>query len=400
MIQRKEYINKLKAYKDKQIIKVITGIRRCGKSTLLELYREYLFSEGVLKEQVISINLEEIEYHGLRDYMSLYNYIKERLQKDKQTYVFIDEVQNCTEFQRAVDSLFVKKNVDVYITGSNAYMLSGELATLLSGRYIKIEMLPLSFKEYVSATDENINLERRFRDYLRFGGFPFILQFNNNEIFINEYLDGLYNTIFLKDIVARNNIKDNMILEDVLKFTFDNIGNISTSKKISDTLTSTGRKTSQPTVESYLSHLMNSYIVYKVNRYDIKGKEYLKSLAKYYIADIGLRNYLLGYKNMDTGHILENIIYLELLRRGYKVYVGKVDSNEVDFVAMNQKDTFYIQVSETIKESTTLERELAPLKAIKDYYTRMLITNDYDVNASYNGIKHINAIDFLLGDKL
>lgn len=398
MIQRKLYLDQLKSYKDMQIIKVITGIRRCGKSTLLKLYREYLLEEGVSQEQIISINLEERENASLKNVDNLYNYIKERLVQDKMTYVFIDEVQECTNFQEAVDSLFVKDNIDIYITGSNAHMLSGELATLLSGRYITIEMLPLSFEEYLEGVG-NDNIERKYRDYLRYGSFPFILQFKGNEEQIRNYLDGLYNTIFKKDVVSRNKIANEDALESVTKFVFDNIGNITSSVKISSTLTSNGNKVSQPTVEGYLQALAESYIIYKVSRYDVKGKQYLKSLAKYYVTDMGLRNYLLGYKDMDRGHILENIVYLELRRQGYKVFIGKVDDGEIDFVIFKGNETIYCQVAESIKDKAVFDREMKPLKAVKDYNKRVVITTDYDVNEYYDGIKHINIFDFLLGKK-
>lgn len=398
MIQRKLYLDQLKSYKDMQIIKVITGIRRCGKSTLLKLYREYLLEEGVSQEQIISINLEERENASLKNVDNLYNYIKERLVQDKMTYVFIDEVQECTNFQEAVDSLFVKDNIDIYITGSNAHMLSGELATLLSGRYITIEMLPLSFEEYLEGVG-NDNIERKYRDYLRYGSFPFILQFKGNEEQIRNYLDGLYNTIFKKDVVSRNKIANEDALESVTKFVFDNIGNITSSVKISSTLTSNGNKVSQPTVEGYLQALAESYIIYKVSRYDVKGKQYLKSLAKYYVTDMGLRNYLIGYKDMDRGHILENIVYLELRRQGYKVFIGKVDDGEIDFVIFKGNETIYCQVAESIKDKAVFDREMKPLKAVKDYNKRVVITTDYDVNEYYDGIKHINIFDFLLGKK-
>jgi len=310
-------------------------------------------------------------------------------------YIFIDEIQECTNFQIAVDSLFVKDNIDIYITGSNAHLLSGEIATLLSGRYVTTEMLPLSFAEYISSVGAD-NLESKFRDYLRSGSFPFILQFNGNEEQIQNYLDGLYNTIFKKDILMRNKIANEDALESVTKFIFDNIGNLVSSKKISDTLNSNNCKISQPTVETYLKALSDSFIIYKATRYDIKGKQYLKSMAKYYVADLGMRNYLLGYKNINRGFVLENIVYLELIRRGYKVFIGKVDNGEIDFVVFKGSDIIYIQVAESIKEAKVFEREIKPLMSIRDFNKRVVITTDYDINDSYNGIKHINILDFLL----
>ena len=407
MIQRTVFLEKLDQFKDKQIIKVVTGIRRCGKSVLLEQFREKLLSSGVTADSIISVNFENPDFEPLQNARALYEYVSARLQKEHMTYIFLDEVQQCEEFQKAVDGLFIKKNTDLYLTGSNSTMLSGELATLLSGRYITIEMTPLSFSEYSEGRKEMISgkpqlppVESLYRDYVRFGSFPFILQFGNNEESIHQYLDGIYHTIILKDIVSRYQIKDVMILEDVLKFLMHNIGSPSTSKKISSTLTSAGRKTSQPTVDMYLQYLSDCFLVYPVQRYDIKGKQYLKSLCKYYISDTGLRNYLLGFRDIDAGHILENLVYLELRRRGYKIYTGKAGTAEVDFVAVNQKETVYIQSAETVKPSGTLERELAPLKSISDFYPRVLITADYDFNNDYNGIRHINAYEFLSGGSI
>lgn len=397
MIQRKEYMDKLKSFREKQLIKVITGIRRCGKSTLLELYREYLKNEGITDNQIISINFENVDFEYLQNYKALYQYIDSRLCIDKYTYVFLDEIQNCKYFEKAIDSLFIKKNVDIYLTGSNAYVLSGELATLLSGRYVEISMLPLSFKEYISFFEDKGDIERRFVDYIRFGGFPYVLQLDKDESAIHKYLEGIYNTVLVKDVIKRYGINDIMLLESVARFLFGNVGNIVSTKKISDTLTTEGRKTNTFTVERYLSALKNSFILYEAGRYDIKGKQYLKSLGKYYVADVGLRNYLLGYKEVDTGHILENVVYLELLRRGYKVTVGKVADKEVDFVAVNQYDTIYIQVSDSVRDASTFEREMAPLRAIKDNYPKLMLTRDVDINSSYNGIKRVNVLDYLLG---
>ncbi|MCI7443026.1 MAG: ATP-binding protein, partial [Clostridium sp.] len=326
MIERKEYLNTLIDFKDKHIIKVLTGIRRCGKSTLFILFQNYLLNNGVNKEQIISINFEDIDYEELLDYKALYKYIKERLTPNKMNYIFLDEIQNVPNYQKAVDSLFIKNNVDLYLTGSNAYLLSGEIATLLSGRYIEIQMLPLSFKEYVSYFNDKTDLSRKYTDYLINSSFPYTLELNGSKKNIREYLGGIYSTVVLKDIIARKNINDVFMLESIIRFMFDNIGNLCSIKKIADTMTSDGRKITSPTVENYLSALVDSYILYKVRRYDIKGKQYLKTGEKYYVVDIGLRYYLLGTKKVDMGHILENIIYLELLRRGYEIYIGKVGS--------------------------------------------------------------------------
>lgn len=396
MIQRKEYLNTLIDFKDKHIIKVLTGIRRCGKSTLFILFQNYLLNNGINKEQIISINFEDIDYEELLDYKALYKYIKERLIPNKMNYIFLDEIQNVPNYQKAVDSLFIKNNVDLYLTGSNAYLLSGEIATLLSGRYIEIQMLPLSFKEYVSYFNDKTDLSRKYTDYLINSSFPYTLELNGSKKNIREYLGGIYSTVVLKDIIARKNINDVFMLESIIRFMFDNIGNLCSIKKIADTMTSDGRKITSPTVENYLSALVDSYILYKVRRYDIKGKQYLKTGEKYYIVDIGLRYYLLGTKKVDMGHILENIIYLELLRRGYEIYIGKVGSKEVDFIAINDEGIEYYQVALTVHDEKTLERELYPLNSISDHNPKYLLTLDDDPPTSHNGIKQLNAIDWLL----
>lgn len=396
MIERKEYLNTLIDFKDKHIIKVLTGIRRCGKSTLFILFQNYLLNNGVNKEQIISINFEDIDYEELLDYKALYKYIKERLIPNKMNYIFLDEIQNVPNYQKAVDSLFIKNNVDLYLTGSNAYLLSGEIATLLSGRYIEIQMLPLSFKEYVSYFNDKTDLSRKYTDYLINSSFPYTLELNGSKKNIREYLGGIYSTVVLKDIIARKNINDVFMLESIIRFMFDNIGNLCSIKKIADIMTSDGRKITSPTVENYLSALVDSYILYKVRRYDIKGKQYLKTGEKYYVVDIGLRYYLLGTKKVDMGHILENIIYLELLRRGYEIYIGKVGSTEVDFIAINDEGIEYYQVALTVHDEKTLERELYPLNSISDHNPKYLLTLDDDPPTSHNGIKQLNAIDWLL----
>ena len=396
MIERKEYLNTLIDFKDKHIIKVLTGIRRCGKSTLFILFQNYLLNNGINKEQIISINFEDIDYEELLDYKALYKYIKERLTPNKMNYIFLDEIQNVPNYQKAVDSLFIKNNVDLYLTGSNAYLLSGEIATLLSGRYIEIQMLPLSFKEYVSYFNDKTDLSRKYTDYLINSSFPYTLELNGSKKNIREYLGGIYSTVVLKDIIARKNINDVFMLESIIRFMFDNIGNLCSIKKIADTMTSDGRKITSPTVENYLSALVDSYILYKVRRYDIKGKQYLKTGEKYYVVDIGLRYYLLGTKKVDMGHILENIIYLELLRRGYEIYIGKVGSTEVDFIAINDEGIEYYQVALTVHDEKTLERKLYPLNSISDHNPKYLLTLDDDPPTSHNGIKQLNAIDWLL----
>lgn len=397
MIERTEYLKELIDFKDKDLIKVVTGIRRCGKSTLFDLYIDYLKNNGIEESQIIQINLEEPEYQ-FETYMDLYNYVKERLEPNKKNYVFLDEVQNVIEFQKAVDGLYVKKNVDLYITGSNAFLLSGELATLLSGRYVEIKMLPLSFKEYVSAFDDKIELHDKLLNYIKYGGLPQTVElFKDNPDMIGRYLDGVFSTVVYKDIMIRNNINDKLILESVIKYIFDNIGSAITTKKISDTLTSMNRTTSNHTVENYITSFLESFLIYKVDRYDVKGKVHLASGYKYYGVDMGIRNYLLGKKaGQDMGHLLENIVYLELLRRGYKVYTGKVDNLEIDFVAENHEGLKYYQVALTVRDEETLQRELKSLQKTGDHYPKYLLTMDQDLNADYNGITKLNVIDWLL----
>lgn len=397
MIPRNDYLEDIRSFREKQLIKVVTGIRRCGKSTLFELYQEYLRGDGVMPEQIISLNLEDGDYADIENSKDLYNLVKTRLLPDRMNYIFLDEVQRVSDFQKAVDALFIKKNCDVYITGSNAYLLSGELATLLSGRYVEIKMLPLSFKEYVSAFPENSNIDRLYQDYIHNSSFPYTLELKRQKD-IQQYLAGIIDSIVLKDIVARKRFPDISMLQSVVRFLFDNIGNLCSTKKIADTMTSAGRKISVHTVESYLRALTASFIFYQVGRYDVKGKQYLKTGDKYYAADIGLRYSILGTKKADEGHILENVVYLELLRRGYEVYVGKVGAAEVDFIAIGGEGEEYYQVAYTVidTDGKTLERELAPLDAINDHNPKYLLTMDLGPLVSHNGIKQINVLDWLL----
>ena len=398
MIIRTEYLDLLKRFKDKDLIKVITGIRRCGKSTLFDLFIDYLKNNNVHEKQIIKVNLENPEYQ-FKNYMELYNFVNEKIDDDKKYYVFLDEVQNVPEFQKAVDGLYIKKNVDLYITGSNAYLLSGELATLLSGRYIEIKMLPLSFKEYLSAfPNQNESEDRLFLEYMQYGGMPGnlqILESNPNDI--DKYLDGVFSTVVYKDIMQRKNITDKMLLENVIKFIYDSIGSTISTKKISDTLTSKGIATSNHTVENYITAFLESYLIYKADRFDVKGKNLLSRDYKYYAVDTGLRSYLLGKKsNSDMGHLLENIVYLELLRRGYKVYVGKVDDMEIDFVAVNREGIKYYQVALSTRDEKVLERELRVLEKTGDHYPKCLLTLDMDLETDYNGILKKNVVDWLL----
>ena len=407
-IDRKEYLDFLVKSKDRQIIKVVSGVRRCGKSTLFEIYKDFLLENGVAKNQIISINFEDMDYEELTDYKKLYEYIKSKMIEDKRNYIFLDEIQHVDKFEKVVDSLFIKENTDLYITGSNAYFMSSELATLLSGRYIELKMLPLSFKEYYQAKLEYEKLEQKenrtsktliqyYNEYIVNSSFPYTLQLDSDLKNIHEYLSGIYNSVLLKDIVARLKISDVMRLESVVKYIFDNIGNLTSLSKIANTLTSMGRKTDAKTIEKYIRGLTDSLLVHEVSRYNIKGKEFLSTLSKYYVADLGLRQMILGNRNIDMGHILENIIYLELLRRKGNVYVGQFDKNEIDFVVINSNEIEYYQVALTVLDENTLKRELDAFKNIKDNYLKYLITlDDVMVNTDYDGIKVVNALEWLL----
>lgn len=395
MITRQEYIDYLLKLKDKKIIKVITGIRRCGKSTLFRLYKDYLLKNNISEEQIISLNFENPSDMQFNNWRELYTYIEKKLIFGKMNYIFLDEVQMLKNFEKAIDGLFIKDNVDIYITGSNSYMLSGELATYLTGRYMQLHLLPLSFKEYLEYYGEN-DEAKKYNLYIKNGGFPYLLNLDNDDELVRNYLEGIYNTVLLKDVVSRNSFKDTMILESVTKFIFDNIGQLVSTNKIANTLNSNNRKCSVNTVENYLSALIDSYIIYKISRYDIKGKDYLKTGNKYYVCDLGLRNYLLGSVK-DYGSILENVIFLELKRRNYDIYIGKNDDTEIDFVVKNNTGIKYIQVSLSVRDEKTLERELTPLKNIADNYPKYIITLDYDT-VDYEGIKQISALDFLKGN--
>jgi len=398
IIERDQYLNKLIALKDKHLIKIITGVRRCGKSTLMEIFKNYLLKNGIDNKNIISINFEDYDFFDLREPSKLYAYIKERIDETKKTYIFLDEIQHVEDFPRIIDSFYIKKNIDIYITGSNAYMLSSELATLISGRYIEISMLPLSFKEYVLTTGDKKELSRKYIDYIQNSSFPYTLELREYPKEIKSYLDSIYNTIVVKDIASRKKIVDIAMLESVTRFMFDNIGNILSTKKIVDTMTSAGRKIDVKTVEKFITGLTESFILYRADRYNIKGKQLLRTLEKYYAVDIGIRYMLLGTRSTDIGHILENVIYLELLRRGYEVFIGKIGETEIDFVAMNEKKITYFQVAATVRDEKTLARELRPLQSINDHYPKFILTLDEDPEADYDGIRRINALDWLMGD--
>ena len=393
------YLNQLIQFKDKKLIKVITGLRRSGKSTLLSLFENHLITSGVDRNHIIRMNFESFEFDEITNYKELHAYINERiLDPNKRHYILLDEVQQVFSWERVINSFFVDANVDIFITGSNAYLLSSELSTLLSGRYVEIKMQPLSFKEYLEFldSDKEMSLPEKFNQYLEYGGLPTIVELLDNPDTIGPFLEGIYNTVLMKDVIERNGVRDAALLESILKFIAANIGSIVSTKKISDYLTSSGRKTTSDTIDNYLKMLENAFIIYKANRYDLKGKMFLKTLEKYYIVDIGIRNKLIGLRNTDYGHVLENIVYLELLRRGYEVTIGKIGSLEVDFVASKPNEKIYYQVSATIMDEKTRERELRPLESISDNYPKYILTMDQTVFNDYSGIRVKNIIDFLL----
>lgn len=408
MVERKEYLQKLWSWKDEQVIKVVTGIRRCGKSTLLKQYQNKLKSVGVTEEQIISINVEELENEPLLDYKSLYQYIKERLCEDKMTYIFLDEIQKVTSFEKVVDSLHVKENIDIYITGSNVYMLSGDLATLLTGRYVEISMLPLSFKEYVKIT--GIPKEQAFSEYMKTGGFPYIAVMDRTDEKVEIYLEGIYNTVIVRGIEDRQarkemncgkrKITDITLLKTIARYLASVIGSPISIKSITNYLISSGRKVSANTVSDYVDALTESFIFYSVDRFDIVGKQLLKVNKKLYMVDLGLRNHILPRKRYDLGFSIENIVFFELLRRGNKVNIGKYGSTEVDFVAQKQGVIVYYQVTADMTAEETFEREMRPLKEIKDNYEKIVLTLDHFSLGNYDGIKVINVIDWLLENQI
>ena len=404
MVNREEYLEKLKQWRNEKIIKVVTGIRRCGKSTLLEQYRKYLLETNVNENQIIAINFEDMAYDDLLDYKKLYAYLCERLSSDKMTYIFLDEIQKVECFEKVVDSLYIKDNTDIYITGSNAFMLSGERATLLSGRYIEIKMLPLSFKEYAKLQKTTRSNDELFMEYMADGGFPYIATMDRNKEKIDTYLEGIYNTIIIKDIEERQvrkgtekrKVTDLSLLKNISRFLSGSVGNLISIKSVSDYIVSTGRKVSPNTVADYIDVLTEAFIFYPVERFDIQGKQLLQQNQKYYIADTGLRRYMLPKKSYDIGFTLENIIYLELCRRGYKVYVGKNGVKEVDFVAKKNDVIEYFQVTASMIDENTFNREITPLNNIRDHYLKTILTLDRFSPGNYNGIIVENAVDWLM----
>lgn len=406
MVERKEYLNRLIQWKDEQVIKVVTGIRRCGKSTLLLQYQSWLKANGVSVEQIVSINFEELEYEELQDYQKLYTYLKNHLSEGKKTYIFLDEIQKVPFFEKVVDSLYVKPDVDIYITGSNAYMLSGDLATLLTGRYVEIKMLPLSFKEFLEIT--GLEQDRGLAEYMRDGGLPYIAVMDRTQEKIETYLEGIYNTVIVKDIEDRQarkesapdkrKITDIFLLKTIAKYLASVAGNPVSIRSITNYLTSSGRKISPNTVSDYVEALTESFIFYPAERFDIVGKQLLKANRKLYIVDLGLRNHILPRSQYDLGFSLENIVYFELLRRGYRVMIGKVGNTEVDFVAEKQGVYTYFQVTADMTAKETFDRELRPLTNIRDNYEKIILTGDRFTVGNYNGIQVKNISDWLLNN--
>ncbi len=405
MVERREYMHELWKWKDQNVIKVVTGLRRCGKSTLLSMFQVQLRNSGVEDGQIISINFEDLQYENLTDYSLLYRYVCDHLHPDKMNYIFLDEIQMVSDFQKAVNSLYIRENVDLYITGSNAYMLSGELATLLSGRYVEIRMLPLSFKEYRELKGD-ADKDKQFSEYMRFGGLPYIATLDDPVALADTYLEGIYNTIIIKDIELRQKrkeadpnkrkITDMTLLKNIARFLASSVGSPVSIKSISDYITSSGRKISPNTVNDYVEALIEPYVFYPAERYDIKGKQLLAQNRKIYIVDLGLRRHLIPRQNYDLGHSLENSVYLELLRRGNDVTIGKVGNAEIDFVAKKGDDVVYYQVTASLTDESTFNRELAPLKAITDNYPKIVLTLDRFTPGNYDGIHVSNAVDWFL----
>ncbi|MBP5510371.1 MAG: ATP-binding protein [Kiritimatiellae bacterium] len=395
-IARPYYVQQLERWKDRDVIKVVTGVRRCGKSTVLEMFRANLRENGIADSQMIVLNFEDPDTPDFKTWRDVWNYIKPLLNAKGRSYVFLDEIQRVPEFEKLVDGLHSRKNIDVYITGSNAYLLSGELATYLSGRYVELKMQPLSFKEYCDAIGGDGDYARKYTDYLRRSSFPYALSLGKDANLVGDYLDGIYNTVLVKDVLRRKKLADAGLVDRIARFLFDNIGNVTSLRNIAGSLSAGGSKTNGNTVEGYVDVLCDAFLFRKAQRYDIRGRELLSGGCKYYAADIGLRYRLSGNKAGDSGRMLENVIYLELLRRSGNVLVGQQDEREVDFVTRDGDDIRYYQVCETVRDEATREREFASLLSIHDHYPKTLITLDEDLPSSLHGIRQVNAYDFLL----
>lgn len=405
LINRPAYLNQLIQNKDVDLVKIVTGIRRCGKSALLDLFHQYLVESGITESNIIHMNLESLRYRSIIDYLTFYDYVSERIAKEGKTYLIFDEPQAVEHWEKAIESFRLDFDVDIYITGSNAYMLSSEFSTLLSGRYIEIRLLPLSFKEFLTFYEfsESITMEEKFQRYLQFGGMPILREYHFNEARSNQALEGIYSTVVLRDVLQRNPQADQATMQKIMLFLCSNIGSITSPNSIGNVLSNEGdiktgkvKNIAGKTVEKYIAMLRSAFIVSSVGRYDVKGKQLLKTLGKNYIVDIGFRNMLLGYRDVDRGHILENIVYLELIRRDYNVYIGKVGETEIDFVAEKPNEKLYIQVTESMQSTETRERELRPLRMISDNYEKIVLSMDHSYINSYDGIKSINLIYWLL----
>lgn len=398
-VPRPSYVEHLRQWRDRDVIKVVTGVRRCGKSTVLELFQNELLRSGVAAEQIVALDFEDPDTPDFGSWREVWKWIKPRLANGRTTYVFLDEVQRVPEFEKLVDGLHARRGIDVYVTGSNAYMLSGELATHLSGRYVEIPMQPLSFREWCNAVGATGDWTRRYAEYLRFGSFPYVLSLDRDVRLVGDYLDGIYNTVLVKDVLRRKKLSDAALVDRIARFLFDNIGNPTSLRNVANALSAGGLKTNGNTVEGYVEALCDAFLFRKAERYDIRGKEILSGGCKYYAADIGLRYRLSGSREGDSGRILENVVFLELLRRWPNVLVGRQDGREVDFVTRNGDRLHYWQVAETVRDAATREREYAPLLAIRDHHPKTLLTLDEDLPSDRDGIRRINALDFLLGNE-
>ena len=397
MLIREKYLNKLIESKDLNLIKVIVGVRRSGKSTLLLQYKDYLLNQKIKKTNIIYMNFESADFYDIKDYNDLYNYIKDKITNKNKFYILLDEVQNISRWEKAVNSILVDFNVDIYITGSNAYLLSSELTTLLAGRVLTVKIYPFSFKEFISIypfkdTEDKFD---KFDKYLKYGGMPMLANMNDNENLIINYLNDLKEVVLKKDVISRNNIKDIVFLDNLIKYMASTIGNLTTPYKIAEFMKKNGSSITNETVDSYLKMLENAYFIYRVPRYELKGKQLLKTQGKYYFIDNGIKNIIAGISSYDTGSSYENIIYIELLRRGYEVYVGQYNDIEIDFIAINPNEKIYFQVTRSLMDEKVEEREKKSLLAINDNYKKVILTMDIVKNKQIDGIQVINIIDFL-----